>query len=186
MTRIVAFVFAVLACSTCAFGTQIISRGAPFGLYIHGGKGPLFSLTLGYSEELNEDPDPSTMIGNTVWFSGPGAYDVSNDPDFAGFLEWAADGRNDYAIVSLIDQSGTIMVAQIGEGDLLGTFPDLTGLPVTGAIMDILAVTSSEVVFRWEFLGTPEPTTVLLFGASCALIPMRARKTRRSRCCERS
>jgi len=171
MVRIVAFVIAVLGCGTCAFGTQILSQGDLLCFYLPDGTGPLLKFTLGYG-------DPANTIGDAVWFSGPGSYDMSSDPDFAGFLVRATDGISDNTRISLSDMFGKSIIGPVPETLVFGSNPDLTGLPVTGAIVNVLEIdpylSGLRVVMRWDFTGVPEPSMVFLSGAGWALVWVRS------------
>lgn len=53
-----------------------------------------FSIGLGYGT-------PDTTIGDTIWFSGAGLFDLSSDPHLERFLSLAMNGVNDELTVSL-------------------------------------------------------------------------------------
>lgn len=127
-------------------------------------QGVILQLTIGYGE-------PSVTIGEDVWFSSPGILDLSGDPDLPRFLRYAANGLNDPITVTITEGDGLQSEFSFSgwgsEGMLLGHWPDLSPLQVTGAQLKVFDVSigpshlggQAAALVRWEFTGIPEPST---------------------------
>lgn len=137
--------------------------------------GMAMEMTVGYGHASN-------TIGDGVWFSGPGDFDLTGDPDFGGFLSLAQNGVSDPLFITLAQDGGpveTFAFSNSGwEWYWLGSWPDLMSLEVTGLRMNVSflgpytvtpTVEGTEVVVQFLVVGTPEPAAVLLWlvGWTC-------------------
>ena len=167
MIRAILILGVVLVSTTCALGDVIVSRGETMQLWLSQGTGPSMSLSFGYRME-GGSTDPTTIIGDDIWFSMPGTYDLSLDAQFPVFLEWATNGQRNHLKIRLADQHDVEDSIPIYEGLVFGHYPDLAPLVVTGAQLEVEQMYPEPggfmVVMHLEFLGIPEPATILLFA----------------------
>lgn len=166
--------------------SEVISSGAYLSFVTphppYEPKNARFSLAVGYGT-------PETTIGSTVWFTGPGLFDLSSDPNLSNFVTLATNGVADSMTVTVTDADGFQAAHYLGRAEtvVLGSTPpiaDLVGLPVTSMRLEIDEAEAPAwgVSMRWQALGVPEPATgtLLVFGMwllSCK----RARCKNRSR-----
>jgi hypothetical protein len=155
------------------FADEVVSVGDTFGLLAphppyDPAQGLTVEVTLGYG-------DPGNTIGDGIWFSAPGVFGVSNDPDIEGFFTYATNGLDDTMTMEITDGDGfqhVLLFSAGWEGAILGNAPDLSPLEVTGGqlrVFDAYIDDSDDdnlglVVARWEFLAVPEPTTIGLMA----------------------
>ncbi len=162
----------------------IVSSGLPFGyLAPHPPYAPgelVLQVTLGYG-------DPSNTIGGGLWHTGPGVYNLANDPGLAGFIEHASDGLVDTLIVTVADSRGyqNAYALYDPEAMLFGrnrnSYVDLAPLQVTGVLLDVVDVERADgsgtvfdgIYVRYDFVGVPEPETLLLVTASLGMTCIR-------------
>lgn len=166
----------VLVLALCAPLTAhpIISSGAPLAFVTpdppYAPEEVRFSMHLGYGT-------PETTIGDGVWFTEAGLYDLSMDPDLGAFLGYAANGTADEINVTVADGRGGRRLFRMGrvEGLLLGSFPDLAGLQVTGMLLEVIetGAPAGGVAVRWHVTGVPDPTTGVLFITGAFLLTRR-------------
>ena len=166
----------VLILALCAplTANPIISSGAPLAFVTpdppYAPEEVRFSMHLGYGT-------PETTIGDGVWFTEAGLYDLSMDPDLGAFLEYATNGYSDEIDVTVADGRGNQRLFQVGRGEgvLLGSYPDLAGLQVTGMLLEVIetGAPAGGVAVRWHVTGVPDPTTGVLFIAGAFLLTRR-------------
>ena len=73
------------------------------------------------------------MIGSGLWHSGPGTWDLSNDPGFGEFSVLATNGTADGLTVTVTDVNGQQWVEPFFvEGALFSRPVDLSPLDITG------------------------------------------------------
>jgi hypothetical protein len=175
MPRLIPFLCVVLSSATCALGNQIICRGYTLNIVLENGISP-FQLTLGYKVKPGELVDPATVIGNGVWYDSPGVYDFSQDPEWSLFSQWATNGINDTLLMTLSDQYGAQLDILFGENMWVGQYPDLAPLEPTGVRLCVEEILPYDpqyfgpiVVVHLEFLGVPEPGSLILLAAGLLL-----------------
>jgi hypothetical protein len=95
MPRLIPSLCIVLSSATWAFGDHIVCSSEQMNLWLDQGSGPLLRFSLGYQTELGGLDDPLTVIGDELWFSDPGVYDIADDTQFPEFLGWATNGQKD-------------------------------------------------------------------------------------------
>jgi hypothetical protein len=131
-----------------------------------------WSFSLGYG-------DPSNTVGDEVWFSEAGVYDLSADPDLPGFLEYATNGIDDEIYITVRDEDGFSSIWPFhypgSESMWLGVYEiptDLADVNPAGVqlrVSEVFAWGGEEgqagALVQWEFLGVPEPATGLLILA---------------------
>jgi hypothetical protein len=123
-----------------------------------------------------------TPSGDGVWFSGPGDFDLTSDPDFGGFLSLAQNGVSDPVFITLAQHGGPLATFPFSDSGWefywLGSWPDLMSLEVTGLRLNASylgpytgtpTVEGTEVIVQFLVVGTPEPAAVLLWlvGWAC-------------------
>ena len=180
MKPLALFVGIVLWSAGCAFGDLVVSRGDEMHIWLDGAVGPSFQVTFGYhSIDLPDWTLPSTTMGDDLWFDQPGTYDLSQDPQFAGFLSYATNGITDLVGLLFFDQQDLRLGFHLGESIWLGGFPDLGQSVITGCRINVKHITPASNGYRltiqMEYLGVPEPASALLAGAAMSAV----RSTRR-------
>ena len=177
------WVVAALAIQAPTYGDQVIWLGEMLSF-----AGPVYpfdpnegyEITIGYGAESN-------TLGDGLWRTQPGFYDLSGDPDLDGFLTQAANGQGDEITITITDGEGHqsapgyppdteyFIYARYG-------FADLFPLEVTGVRLNLLSFYppgvggTSGVTVRWEFLGIPEPATGLMLSVTGLLLLRRGRR----------
>jgi len=164
-------------------GANILCSGSPLGFSTP--DPPYTEADLSFQITLSFG-DPLTRVGEGVWVSGPGTYDLSADSHVAAFLAVAANGVPDRLTVGISDSRGnTAWYGDIlTESELLGSEDpsgDLLPLPVGGLQMHVwfLSPPGYGVTTSWDVLGVPEPATAassLLF----VCLVLRGRQSRRT------
>lgn len=181
MLRSVLVVSVLLLSTTCALGDWLVSTSEDINLWLNHGSGPLLQFTIGYITAGGVLADPSTAIGDDLWFAGPGTYDLTADLQFPAFLGYATNGQTDDIGIRLSDSNGAELTVPFWswEDYWLGRYPDLAPLSVTGASLSVTQVAPSVdgigVTVRMEYVGTPEPTSAVLF-VGMALLNMRRQR----------
>jgi len=144
-TRILFIIPLIFASTT--FGDWIVSTGAPFGyLAPNPSYAPgelILEITIGYGDESN-------TIGDGLWHTGPGIYDLSN-PDLPGFLEYATNGLEDDVSVSVTDIFGyseTYIVHGLEALLLYGS--SLPQYTINGVLLEVLDVYYAGESIRFE------------------------------------
>lgn len=182
----------LLVAANAAIGDVIISSGPGSG-YV--APNPpyepdelILEVTIGYG-------DPSNTIGAGLWHTGPGVYDLSGDPGWAGFLVNATDGLVDVLTVTVTDTEGyqDVYCWNDWEAFLFGQDPythvDLYPLEVTGVLFEVIGVYPAGlggidydiIEVRYDFLGVPEPAGILVLIAGWSLLDLCAtRRTSRT------
>ena len=131
----------------------------------------------------------SSAIGDGIWFSEPGVFDLSGDPDFQGFLSYAQNGVNDAFVITASEKEGPIETycfdISSWEFYWFGGWPDLLPYKVTGFRLQVFDVQVDDqspsggdalAMAQWQFLGVPEPSMILLYA--CTFVFTTSRKTR--------
>lgn len=181
MKPLAACVGIVLWSTGCAFGDLVVSRGDEMHIWLEGAVGPEFQVVFGYEDPFGQKwADPSTIIGDDLWFDQPGFYDLSGDPEFAGFLSYASNGTTDFMRLLLFDSQSLKLVIPLGEDVVLGRFPDLTPFTVSGARLHVEGITPQadgvQLIIQMEYLGVPEPASAILAaGIACIAATRRCR-----------
>jgi len=176
MSRLVLFAVAVLVSTSCALGDWIVSRGETMQIWFYQGQGPQIQFSIVYEEPGGVDPN--TLIGDDLWFSMPGTYDLSLDDQFQAFLSQATNGQKKKLRLSLADRSGAeVLFPFLSEGLMFGHYPDLAPLEITGALLNVEYMHQEPdgfmIVLRMEFMGIPEPSSVLTLAGMGPLLLMR-------------
>jgi len=176
MPRLIPFLCVVLSSATCALGDQVICRGYTLHIVLENGTSP-FQLTLGYADKY-ACVDPSSILGDGMWFDAPGVFDFSDYPEWARFSQWATNGTHDMVFMRLIDQYGAELDYFFlgGESLWIGQHPDLAPLEPTGVRLCVEEILPYDpqffgpiVVVHLEFLGVPEPGSLILLAAGLLL-----------------
>lgn len=164
----------VLATQMPAWGDVLLASGGPFDYpapHPPYNAGQLtLEFTIGYGT-------PATTLGDGLWHSGPGPYDLSQDPDFPAFVDMATNAQFDWVTVCVTDTDGFQWTYQYGEGlafGLVGGSYDLFPCDITRIDLVVLGLQSGVVNgdpyavigVRTDVFGIPEPTT----GISIALL----------------
>lgn len=160
----------VLALANVAFGDVVLQFGTPFGFPApdppYSPQDSRFEITIGYGEASN-------TIGSGLWHSGPGTWDLANDPGFDEFSVLATNGTADRLTVTVTDVNGQQWVEPFfHEGDLFSRPVDLSPLEITSIQLVVLGIATVEfegawythIAVRYDALGVPEPTTALLMA----------------------
>jgi hypothetical protein len=141
----------------------------------------LWSISLGYGQ-------PENTIGDEVWFSETGVYDLSEEPDLPGFITMATNGVVDDMEITVKDEDHYSETYHFIPTDVevmwLGTFPDLVGYVISGAQLRVLDIAyggasqnyPAAVSVQWEFLGVPEPASLLLMLVAGVVLQGRIRQ----------
>jgi len=160
----------VLVLANVALGDVVLQVGTPIDFpapnppYLP--QDSRFQLTIGYGEASN-------TIGSGLWHSGPGTWDLSDDPGFGGFSALATNGAADRLTVTVTDVHGQQWVEPFfHENDLFSRPVDLSPLEITGIQLVVLGITSFEfngvwythIGARYDALGVPEPAAALLMA----------------------
>lgn len=162
-------VITLCCCIHTVYADYIVSSGPSFGFSPpnppYGLGEQVIEITFGYG-------DPSNTIGDGVWHSEPAMHDLSNDPDLAGFLEYATNGKDDELLVTITDQLGHTKSFPYGtESMLYGTFPavDLYQYKISAVMLEICGIYYQAqghpfdvIELRFMFYGVPEPTTLFM------------------------
>lgn len=171
----------VLVLANVAFGDVVLQFGTPVEFPApdppYSSEDSRFEITIGYGEASN-------TIGSGLWHSGPGTWDLSNDPGFGGFSALATNGTADPLTVTVTDVDGRQWVEpSLTEGGLLSRPVDLSPLDITGIRLVVLGITTFEfegawytyIAVRYDALGVPEPTTALLMALGAMFCRTHAR-----------
>jgi len=132
----------------------------------------MLEITLGYG-------DPSNTIGEGLWHSQVGSYDLTNDTSMNAFLVPAADTMLDQMEIILTDKDGYQVNFHLSEMLVFMFDPQyqwppwqITGVQLT--VLDILPPSTycagGGIVVRWDFLGVPEPSGLILCGIPAILL----------------
>jgi len=176
----------VLGSQMVAWGDVLLASGGPFD---YPGPNPpygedqlILEFTIGYGT-------PATTLGDGLWHTAPGTYDLSQDPDFAAFVDMATNAQFDWVTVCVTDTEGLQWTYQYGENlafGLVGASYDLFPYDVTRIDLVVLGLQSGVangdpyalIGVRTDVFGIPEPTTgmliVLLSAAYIHLHHLRA------------
>ncbi len=127
-----------------------------------------YELTIGYGNDFD-------TIGD--WYTQPGVYDLSSDPDLGGFLATATNGMSDTLTIRVADAAGhEVIVNSLTENDVFQRATDLWPLPVTGVLLNLFYIDEPGVSVRWDFMGIPEPTSLMLVLLGTGLVGRRGCK----------
>ena len=124
MARLVLLAGIVLGCAGSVQGDPVVARGDEMNIWLEGAVGPSFQVRFGYQDPEGECwADPATIIGDDVWFTQPGSYDFSGDPQFLGFLSYAINRISDPARLQIWDHCDLRLYILMTESIWLGDRP---------------------------------------------------------------
>ncbi|GEM_PF-1746378 len=158
-----------------ADGASIISQGADYSFVL---PNPPYNVDTLCIQIVLRYEDSESAIGDQVWLTGPGVFDLSSDPDMSLFLSIASNGLMDDLSVDIMDAAGARIsyVDALAEPETFGRpvpFTDIAPLEATGIQLCVWHLSpAGGLGLRWEVLGVPEPTTgtAVLLGAFIALL----------------
>lgn len=155
-----------LECCVVTSPQAITFSGAAFGFrapnppYQEGNLS--LQIAIGYG-------DPSNTVGDLLWHTGPGTYDLSSDPDFERFAELSENGVRDPLVITVIDRDAhrsSFDFASLQE-TLWGTYPSIDFGPnrILGLRLNVLSVgpfqpPDAGIVINLETVCTPEPASL--------------------------
>lgn len=125
----------------------------------------IVAISLGYG-------DPSNTIGDDIWLSGTGTFDLSSDPDYPAFLAIAQNGQDDNMTIQITDLNGySVAYEYWSEGHTVGSFPsiDLHDYDVLHILMNVQQyqlvndgnTVQGVIAIRWDSVVAPEPHGLL-------------------------
>ncbi len=135
-------------------------------------------VTVGYG-------DPRNTIGQGLWITRPGVYDMTGDPHIAAFLALATDGIAQPMYVT-IDNGARIGPLWYPEDVIFARYPriDLSPLEITGVELIVPTIDRepegycSGIVHRLVYRGVPEPAAASLAALGGLAVGARRRQGR--------